>query len=1313
MNILSNFKEDNVGVFTLATDKRFHQLRHKISMMRDFVSRGLDLVSKIKSNQIKDKPKSKLNQIKGFISMIKKSFFTFLFSLFFLEFGFSQLQPGFKRPVIDARAEDRPKILAKVARYAWAKKAFDKIINGSKILADRHVIDPDYVLSRMAMHWKTNERYTDVDRSDAGWGSSRNGGRGVYGDHIKLSSRRGNAPVPTPRWRYGIWETTNRHTHHFGFPRFQDRVPYVGDTLKMKPKSGYSHLGFHITDPVRVPWDGYNLTFTHMARNAARAYWLTGEEKYAKLAADIVMQFIRGASYMNRPRNFYANQAFFTATIEDAFSWFFNAYDLIYDYLMEHNDEYYYDKRYVNPKTGYYYPTSHHPATQEDPGRDMRYIDTNTGKESIELMVDAWAYKYGKKFVQWGGVGNNWEMVETEYISGSAMAISDNNKPHRLELVSYLLDRPHRSRKDFGQNPIPTQLEKYFNERGMVREPLNYHAYPTGRFTRTINILENAGYAIMNDPRFVRLFRAMYIATDYLFPHGLTTAFGDGDAGGQRPDLLETAYKYARKYNHPEKERILYELYKLMNQGYRRSGDIFSTESQIEPRPITKIKKNLSDHVDFAKHYIQRNGLSELEGMMYSIGANGRYSHSGNSGLTIELYGKGYTLVPDSGYGGWGRPRFERYTKNAGSHNTVVIGERRPSSRNYANLVTMDPPLEAKTSVSKNNSFSLVNYTYAYSFCGPDANGNRKCDDDEKETESYQQTRGIMMNRTARNSGYYFDVFWSEGNEKTDYLCHSPSGGLPNATFKQDGVIKRGESVSRDGELSSTTEEGAPGSSQENIVYNVLYNKKKYTTDKDLQVGFKLDLNRSFNNRHLRGWIMGEGDRSYYSAGTTYSDGIKRHLRKYSNSVMVIRDKKPNYDTKPFVILYEPYRGDGKGVIDHVRRMDGTKGRSHYVGIVVSNSDRNGQDRPDIQYLISSKANNVAFNHEGVLFKGYSATVSHNDGELTSLYLGKGSYLSNHGYRLEKTGNNDITAYLEMEGKTMTLTSQDDTKVTLSYRNDNRAIAYTNLGLYYKYKGSSELRSATEQSVVPNDGVTTIGSGTIIANIPNTDKKEVLLLPLEKKDYSGVNAKPNLRVYHNGVVSRRRVLFDDDSEISLLINSPTGFSAENLIIKKGNQGNRILGEGEYEVESLSFGSARVHFRNVPALESGLYKVSFTVPGDGYTRKEYNVSLVRTTSSTRLVKVYPNPYKYGEHDELNIEYFIPRNADKSKYVLLMVNILGDEMDSVPMSSVLDNVGKVYWDTFMVRNNYKPGLYMIALTDKKKRKVYDRKYILVEK
>ena len=164
------------------------------------------------------------------------------------------------------------------------------------------------------------------------------------------------------------------------------------------------------------------------------------------------------------------------------------------------------------------------------------------------------------------------------------------------------------------------------------------------------------------------------------------------------------------------------------------------------------------------------------------------------------------------------------------------------------------------------------------------------------------------------------------------------------------------------------------------------------------------------------------------------------------------------------------------------------------------------------------------------------------------------------------------------------------------------------------------------------------------------------------------------------------------------------------MIKKDRQ---IFSADDYDIETIGFGEARVHLRNIADLDSGLYKVSFIVPGDGYVRKEYNVSLLRSTSSTRLVKVFPNPYKYEEHGDLKIEYFIPRDADRSEYILLIANVKGDEMDSVSMSAMIGNTGMAYWNTFRRKGNYDSGLYMIALMDKNKRKIYDRKYILVEK
>ena len=868
-----------------------------------------------------------------------------------------------------------------------------------------------------------------------------------------------------------------------------------------------------------------------------------------------------------------------------------------------------------------------------------------------------------------------------------ALSISDNNKNNRLELMEYVLTRDNDRRvagnKVTGQFSLKRILKTYFNDRGLNKEPLGYHEFPMRRLIPTAIMLENANYNIMNDSRYDKLFKGTYVIGNYTFPHSYGTAFGDNGVIRQQPNLLEIAYRFAKRYNHPDKDIIAYELHKLINDGIYVRGilldpgslyevidlSLLTYEGSIE-KPHNKVIKKRSDEVDFANHYLQRNGDNQIEGLMYTVNAGGDYIHSGPNGLTIELYAKGFILGHDSGAENYQTRIYREYQKNTGSHNTVVVGNSGVSRLVPAYLLSIDPPLGATVGVSDNHSFSLTKYRY----------------------NSSAQRRNIVMNRTSKNSGYYLDVFWSEGN-RTDYIYHNQTAGIHNVTVKQDGVIK----TENNGSISG------PG-------YHYFFDKKTYHMNGNNSTAeFKIDLNNFNKNVYMKAWIMGENNRNYYSARTPYTVSVRHEFNRLSNSVIVIRDTSPNYNTKPYIVLYEPYRGDGRGVIDHVRRMNGTKGQSHYVGIAVSNSDRNGQDRPDLQYLISSKDNNTAFDHEGVQFKGYSATISHNNGELSSLYLGKGSYVANYGYRLEKITSEDISAYLKVEGQKMTLTSQNDTQVTLSYRN-NIERSYTNLGLYYKVKGSSEIRSATSQSIVPNDEVTTVGYGTISGIVPNTQTREVLLLPLERRNYIGVNANSTVKVYHNGRVSRRRVLFDNDSEISFLINSPTGFYSDTLVIKKDRQ---VFSADDYDVETIGFGEARVHLRNIADLDSGLHKLSFIVPGDGYIRKEYNVSLLRSTSSTRLVKVFPNPYKYGEHGDLKIEYFIPRDADSSEYILLIANVKGDEMDSISMSAMSDNTGMAYWDTFRVIGNYGSGLYMIALMDKNKRKIYDRKYILVEK
>ena len=681
-------------------------------------------------------------------------------------------------------------------------------------------------------------------------------------------------------------------------------------------------------------------------------------------------------------------------TINDGLIYIFQAYDLLHDYIMENNDSLYYDSRYIDLETGHY-PT----------GRDMRYIDPETGRESIELMMDDFAYRYGLIFARSGAFGSNWGQVETGYTAVLALTISDRNKNKRLELMNYVLHEDYRRSGGtfgiYGGATISTLLKEDYNSRGLNKEPLGYHEYPMRRLTETVIVLENAGYNIMGNSKYRALFKGTYVVSDYTFPNDYGSAFGDGGTLIQPPNLLEIGYKFAKKYNHPDKDRIAYELYRLINGGLYVRGDIELAGSSWESvdlsllvyegsieKPINKVIKNRSDEIDFANHYSQRNGIHELEGLMYTINAGGDYPHSSSQGLTIELYGKGMMLGIDSGTENYSSDRWILYQTSPASHNTVIPDERilkdsarttRTGNRTPANLISIDPPLESKIGISDNNSFSLTSFDY----------------------RGDQQRRNIMLNRTSENSGYYLDVFWSEGNRTLDYVYHNLSGGVPNVNFIENGLIQRATSVN---DLRNYS-----------LAYNWFKNQKRYTSSDDVQVEFKVDLNRFDKNVYMKAWVIGENNRKYYKANTTWSSSVPSEFQNYTNSVIVIRDTSPNYNTKPFIVLYEPYRGDGRKVIDHVRRMNGTKGQHHYIGIAISNSDRNGQDRPDLQYLISSKDNNAVFNHEGVQFKGYSATVSHNDRRLSSLYLGKGFYVANSGYRLEKVRDENISAYLKVE----------------------------------------------------------------------------------------------------------------------------------------------------------------------------------------------------------------------------------------------------------------------------------------------------------
>lgn len=181
-----------------------------------------------------------------------------------------------EHPCIYVSPSDRSRIQQKVRTEPWAREAFSKIRGRVEKLAERHVEDPRWIVSRLAMYWKEGERYTQCYLKKQNWDRGE-----------------GNAPVPTVRMP-GM-RTWNKYVN----VPLEQRIPYneTGDMLGVNRHDPTAV-------PVKVPYkeSGHmvrsnNSEILTLAENAAFVYWVTGEEKYARFAADIFNTWLAGTYY--------------------------------------------------------------------------------------------------------------------------------------------------------------------------------------------------------------------------------------------------------------------------------------------------------------------------------------------------------------------------------------------------------------------------------------------------------------------------------------------------------------------------------------------------------------------------------------------------------------------------------------------------------------------------------------------------------------------------------------------------------------------------------------------------------------------------------------------------------------------------------------------------------------------------------------------------------------------------------------------------------------------------------------------------------
>ena len=238
---------------------------------------------------------------------------------------------GQEIPLPEKMPQDHPRVLTTpegkketwklIKKEAWAQDVFNKLKERTEVYTRRTESQPDWLLSRLAMYWKSHATEVYV--------------KGEVFDHA------GGAKAPAPTVRYtGTRGTAATH----GRPKLEDVVPYddsaegnvtfCNNALKGRPLESVhpSKTGRNI--------ESLNCEILGIARDAAFLYWMTGEEKYARLAAGVFDTYMTGIYYRNVPvdlnhghQQTLVGLTSFEVIHEDALHIAVPLYDFLYDYL--------------------------------------------------------------------------------------------------------------------------------------------------------------------------------------------------------------------------------------------------------------------------------------------------------------------------------------------------------------------------------------------------------------------------------------------------------------------------------------------------------------------------------------------------------------------------------------------------------------------------------------------------------------------------------------------------------------------------------------------------------------------------------------------------------------------------------------------------------------------------------------------------------------------------------------------------------------------------------------------------------------------
>jgi hypothetical protein len=879
---------------------------------------------------------------------MKKTFFLIILALTALVTG-AHAQSVHPRIYITPDKKDA--FTAKLQSAAWANNSYANLKSNVDPYVDRHQTDPEWIISRMQMYWDTHYERVYVK-----------GNAFLYG--------KGRAPVPTVKFAGHRDGATD-----YLMPSLEDTQPYMdgkGMYLQNRKKEGQPWGWVHPSKTGRMIGP-MNDRILSLAADAAFLYWYTGEEKYAIFASDIFLTYVKGMYYRREPFALedYSNShlmglATFEVILDHLIPYLALCYDFTYDYLTTHQ------------------------------------ADTGMITEVLKRFAD--------QQILYGVPDNNWNIFQARHVAYIALALDDDDDYGDGRGRQYYLNEilNHTTIRQFALKEMVD--ESFDTQTGLWHESATYSMSVCNDMLDVISLIDNAENNRLLDS-FPVMRKAVPALVQYLFPNGRVTAFGDARYVPLRPQPFEMLAALYRKYGEREREAELTGiLAKMIHDGVYDRGEgksMFPLFFYVDRLADVPAEDVTYDHLFCDTYYapnvswlMQRNGRDEPNAMAVTLtGSYGNHAHA--NGISLEMYGKGLMLAPESSYGEtYGTRDNQEYYARFPAHNTVVVD----GISDYG-MMRSDYPYRLLACYPGHGGRlqSSERVTFARAFLTEPKTGAR-------------QERLTSIVRTGETSAYVVDIFRSAHNDKKDikheYFYHSIGQGIDIAG--QDG---------RELTLSPTQELSSQAGDMKG--YDYFSDKKAVATAGDFTARFRIGLQQPAGDVSVRLWMKGFPDRTVFTASAPKSNAFVKgsvpgELLGAPLPTLIVRQPGEAWN-RPFVAVYHPYMDDEGAFIRNVEYFGDREG---FTGIKV-------QSPAGTEYIFNRPDEGEEMICGDMRFQGvYAVAGEAASGELSYLFMGEGRMLAKGKWRL-LSGTPGAQASLYRNGDAFELIASSDIQLEI------------------------------------------------------------------------------------------------------------------------------------------------------------------------------------------------------------------------------------------------------------------------------------------